>query len=62
MWINRLTRRQWFLAFVCILGLAALFMMAGCSGTTYFCDNGKIIKTRDQLSGQKAVILSLIHI
>jgi len=56
MWINRLKRRQGFMAFVCILCLAALFMAAGCSGTTYFCDNGKIIKTRDQLSGQKVVI------
>jgi membrane-bound inhibitor of C-type lysozyme len=56
MWVNRLKRRQGFRAVVCILLLAALFMAAGCSGTTYFCDNGKIINTRDQLSGQKVVI------
>lgn len=43
-------------ALVCILPLAALFMMAGCSGATYFCENGKIIKARDQLSHEKVVI------
>jgi membrane-bound inhibitor of C-type lysozyme len=52
----RRKRRQGFGASVCILLLAALFMMTGCGGTTYFCDNGKIIKTRDQLSGEKVVI------
>ena len=56
MWVKRLKQRQGFRAVVCILLLAALFMTAGCSGTTYFCENGKIIKARDQVSGQKAVI------
>jgi membrane-bound inhibitor of C-type lysozyme len=54
--VNRIKRRQRFRTVVCILILAALFMTAGCSGTSYFCENGKIIKTRDQLSGQKVVI------
>jgi len=52
----RVKRRRGFGSFACILPLAALFMTAGCGGTSYFCDNGKIIKTRDQLSGQKVVI------
>jgi membrane-bound inhibitor of C-type lysozyme len=56
MWVNRLKQCQGFRAVACILLLAALFMTAGCSGTTYFCENGKIIKTRDQLSGQKVVV------
>ena len=52
----RLKRHQGFRALFCILLPAALFITAGCSGTSYFCENGKIIKTRDQLSGQKVVI------
>jgi membrane-bound inhibitor of C-type lysozyme len=52
----RLKRRQGFGGSVCILLLAALFMTAGCGGTSYFCDNGKIIQTRDQVGGQKVVI------
>jgi membrane-bound inhibitor of C-type lysozyme len=48
-------RRGPWLTFVCALLLACLLMTGGCY-TAYFCDNGKIIKTRDQLSGQKVVI------
>jgi len=43
-------------AFAGILLIAAFFMTAGCGGTSYFCENGKIIKTRDQVSGQKVVV------
>ncbi len=52
--MKRNRRSPWF-AFVCVLLLACLLMTGGCY-TSYFCDNGKIIKTRDQVSGQKAVI------
>jgi membrane-bound inhibitor of C-type lysozyme len=48
-------RRGPWLAFGCPLLLACLLMTGGCY-TSYFCDNGKIIKTRDQVSGQKVVI------
>ena len=52
----RQTTSRFMVAFVCHPASCSLLMTAGASGTSYFCDNGKIIKTRDQLSGQKVVI------
>ena len=54
--MDRLKRRQGLGGPVGMLLLAALLMTAGCSGTIYFCDNGKIIRTRDQVGGQKVVV------
>ncbi len=48
-------RRGSCLAPVCALLLAGLLMTGGCY-SAYLCDNGKTIKTRDQVSGQKVVI------
>jgi membrane-bound inhibitor of C-type lysozyme len=56
MWMCRLRRRRGFRAFVCILIPAALFMMAGCSGTTYFCENGKTIETEFLPGNEKVKI------
>jgi membrane-bound inhibitor of C-type lysozyme len=42
----RVKQRRGFGSFACILTLAALFTMAGCSGTTYLCENGKTIEAK----------------
>jgi membrane-bound inhibitor of C-type lysozyme len=48
-------RRGPWLALVCALLITGLLMTGGCY-SAYLCDNGKTIKTRDQVSGQKVVI------
>ena len=52
--LKRNRRGPW-LALVCALLLACLLMTGGCY-SAYLCDNGKIIKARDQVSGKKVVI------
>jgi membrane-bound inhibitor of C-type lysozyme len=53
--LPKCNRRGPWSAIVFALLLVCLLMMGGCY-STYLCDNGKTIKARDQVSGNKAVI------